>query len=118
MKFFYSLLLAFTIISCQTKKVAFQEKVNLIEVVQNPETVLVDVRVSEQFQEATAKNSINIPLAELENQAESLKDKKVVVFCNKGIQADRAYEILKKKGVEVYDGTTLQNIKAIQNLNH
>ena len=118
MKSFYTLLLALTLISCQTKTVTIQEKVNLIEVVQNPETVIVDVRIPEQFAEATAENAINIPLAEIENQAESLKGKKVVVFCNKGIQADQAYEILKKKGVEVYDGTTLQNIKAIQNLNH
>lgn len=104
--------------SCQTKTAAVQEKVNFIEVVQNPETVIVDVRIPEQFQEATAKNTINIPLAEIENKAESLKGKKVVVFCNKGIQADQAYEILKKRGVEVYDGKTLQNIKTIQNLNH
>jgi len=39
-----------------------------------------------------------------------------VVFCNKGIQADDAVEILEKKGIEVYDGKTLDNIKAIQNL--
>jgi rhodanese-related sulfurtransferase len=45
---------------------------------------------------------------------DSLKGKKVVVFCNKGIQADQAMEILKKNGVEAYDGTSLQNVKAIQ----
>lgn len=118
MKSFYILFLTLILSSCQTKKVAILEKPNLIEVVQSPETVIVDVRIPEQFTEATAENAINIPLAEIENQAESLKGKKVVVFCNKGIQADQAYEILKKKGVEVYDGTTLQNIKAIQNLNH
>ncbi|WP_435523057.1 hypothetical protein [Chryseobacterium indoltheticum] len=37
-----------------------------------------------------------------------------MVFCNKGIQADQAVEILKKNGVEVYDGTTWKNVKAIQ----
>jgi len=77
---------------------------------------LVDVRIPEQFAEATAENAINIPLAEIENRSSELKGKKVVVFCNKGIQADQAVEILKKNGVEVYDGTSLQNVKAIQNL--
>lgn len=80
----------------------------------SPDVVLVDVRVPEQYAEGTAKNAVNIPLAELSKNAESLKGKKVVVFCNKGIQADQALEILKKEDVEAYDGTTWKNVKAIQ----
>ncbi|WP_449400193.1 hypothetical protein [Chryseobacterium wanjuense] len=41
----------------------------------------------------------------------------MVVFCNKGIQADEAVQILKKNGVEVYDGTSWKNVKAIQDEN-
>ncbi len=89
-------------------------EVNIKEVVKSSDVTLVDVRVPEQYAEGTAKNAINIPLAEIENSAEALKGKKVVVFCNKGMQADQAIEILKKKGVEVYDGTTWKNVKAIQ----
>ena len=48
------------------------------------------------------------------NNIETLKGKKVVVFCNKGVQADQAMEILKKNGVEAYDGTSWKNVKAIQ----
>lgn len=91
-------------------------KTDIIELVKDPETILVDVRIPEQYVEGTAKDAINIPLAEIQNKAESLKGKKVVVFCNKGIQADDAVEILRKNGIEVYDGKTLDNIKAIQNL--
>lgn len=91
-------------------------KTDIIELVKDSETVLVDVRVPQQYAEGTADKAINIPLAEIQNKAESLKGKKVVVFCNKGIQADDAVEILKKNGIEVYDGKTLDNIKAIQNL--
>lgn len=86
------------------------------ELVKDPGTILIDVRVAKQYAEGTAKGAINIPLAEIQSKAESLKGKKVVVFCNKGIQADDAFKILKKNGVEVYDGKTLDNIKAIQNL--
>ena len=75
---------------------------------------MADVRIPEQYAAGTAKNAVNIPLAEMQNKAESLRGKKVVVFCNKGIQADQAMEILKKNGVEVYDGTSLYNVKAIQ----
>lgn len=91
-------------------------KTDIKKLVKDPETILVDVRIPEQYAEETAKDAINIPLAEIQNKAESLKGKKVVVFCNKGIQADDAVEILRKNGIEVYDGKTLDNIKAIQNL--
>lgn len=116
LKTFYLLILSFIVFSCKTQNVAANQKVNIIEVVKSQDVTLVDVRIPEQFAEATAENAINIPLAEIENRSSELKGKKVVVFCNKGIQADQAVEILKKKGVEVYDGTSLQNLKAIQNL--
>lgn len=107
----------FSLNACKTVSVQQNApKTDIKELVKNSETILVDVRIPEQYAEGTAKDAINIPLAEIQNKAESLKGKKVVVFCNKGIQADDAVEILKKNGVEVYDGTSLQNIKAIQNL--
>ena len=86
------------------------------QAVQSENIILLDVRVPEQFEKETAKNAVNIPLAELKNRTSELKDRKVVVFCNKGIQADEAYKILEKDGVEVYDGSTLKNVQAIQNL--
>lgn len=102
------------IAACKTATVAETPKANIREVVNSPGVTLVDVRVPEQYAEGTARNATNIPLAEIENNIASLKGKKVVVFCNKGIQADQAMEILKKNGVEVYDGTTWKNVKAIQ----
>ncbi|WP_051289133.1 rhodanese-like domain-containing protein [Chryseobacterium daeguense] len=104
----------FMLTACKTATVAEAPKANIREVVNSPDVTLVDVRIPEQYAEGTAKNAINIPLAEIENKAESLKGKKVVVFCNLGVQADKATEILKKNGVEVYDGTSWKNVKAIQ----
>jgi phage shock protein E len=105
----------FALNSCKTKSTSENTiKTNIKEVVKSPETILVDVRIPEQYAEETAKGAVNIPLAELQNNIDTLKGKKVVVFCNKGIQADEAVEILQKNGVEVYDGTTLKNVKAIQ----
>lgn len=107
----------FSLNACKTASIQQNvPKPDIKELVKNSETILVDVRIPEQYAEGTAKDAINIPLAEIQTKAESLKGKKVVVFCNKGIQADDAVEILKKNGVEVYDGKTLDNIKAIQNL--
>ncbi|MCD0478637.1 rhodanese-like domain-containing protein [Chryseobacterium sp. LC2016-29] len=109
------LISVFALNSCKTKAIAENNvKTNIKQIVKSSDVVLVDVRIPEQYSEATAKDAVNIPLAELQNNIENLKGKKVVVFCNKGIQADQAVEILKKNGVEVYDGTTWKNVKAIQ----
>lgn len=105
-------LLALT--SCKSNSTNNIQKTNLREVVNSSDATLVDVRIPEQYNAGTAKGAINIPLAEIQNNVDALKRKKVVVFCNKGIQADQAMEILKKNGVEVYDGTSWKNVKAIQ----
>ncbi|MGE8556250.1 MAG: rhodanese-like domain-containing protein [Chryseobacterium jejuense] len=100
--------------SCKTTHFAEAPKANIKEVVMSSDVTLVDVRIPEQYAAGTAKNAINIPLADIQNKLETLKGKKVVVFCNKGVQADQAIEILKKNGVEAYDGTSWKNVKGIQ----
>ena len=100
--------------SCKTTHTAGAPKANIKEVVTSSDVTLVDVRIPEQYAAGTAKNAINIPLAEIQNNIETLKGKKVVVFCNKGVQADQAMEILKKNGVEAYDGTSWKNVRGIQ----
>lgn len=84
-------------------------------IIKSSDVTFIDVRISEQFQEATVPNAINIPLADLENNLDKLRTKdKIVVFCNRGVQADSAIKILKEKGIDhVYDGTTWKNVNAI-----
>ncbi|TZF93092.1 rhodanese-like domain-containing protein [Chryseobacterium panacisoli] len=108
------LAIAFTLTACKTSHTAVTPKANIREIVNSSDVTLVDVRIPEQYAAGTAKNAINLPLAELQNNIETLKGKKVVVFCNKGVQADQAMEILKKNRVEAYDGTSWKNVKAIQ----
>ncbi|EJL73706.1 rhodanese-like domain-containing protein [Chryseobacterium populi] len=113
---FFGLIIAasFILSACKTADTTQVFQTNIREVVNSSDATLIDVRIPEQYAEGTAKNAINIPLAEIPNNIEALKGKKVVVFCNKGIQADQALEILKKNGVEAYDGTSWKNVKAIQ----
>jgi len=108
------LIIIITLSSCKTNNTTIEPKANIKEVVNSSDVTLVDVRIPEQYAAGTAKNAINIPLADIQNNIETLKGKKVVVFCNKGVQADQAMEILKKNGVEAYDGTSWKNVKAIQ----
>ncbi|MDQ1098075.1 MULTISPECIES: rhodanese-like domain-containing protein [Chryseobacterium] len=90
----------------------------LTDIINSADVVLVDVRIPEQYREGTADRAVNIPLRELPKRINELKGKKVVVFCNKGIQADQAMQILKKNRIKAYDGTTWKNIQAIQHLNN
>lgn len=116
--FIFAVSVSAIVSACKTSVTThINNSANIKEVVDSSDVTLVDVRIPEQYKEGTAKNAINIPLADIQNNVNSLKGKKVVVFCNKGIQADQAAQILKKNGVEVYDGTSWKNIKAIQEEN-
>lgn len=109
------------LMSCQSQSnlQSSPEKTNIKEIVNDPEVTIVDVRIPEEYNASTAHNAVNIPLAEIENNLEFFKkQKKVVLFCNRGIQAAKALDILKKNGVEnVYSGTNWKNVKAIQEEN-
>lgn len=103
--------------SCRTVNVEEQvSRTEIKQMVTNPETVLVDVRIPEEFAEKTAKGAINIPLATVEQNLDFLKkQKQIIVFCNRGRQSDEAIEILKKNGItNVYSAKTVQNVEAIQ----
>lgn len=106
------------IVSCKTA-VAENPLVqpNVAELVMDSRTTLVDVRIPEQFNEKTAKNAVNIPLAEIKNNLAFFRSKEqIVVFCNTGKQAGKAMEILRKNGVKnAVSGKTVHNIIAIQN---
>lgn len=104
--------------SCKTATpVEEVSRVEIKEMVTNPETTLVDVRIPEEFSEKTAESAINIPLAKIEENLDFFrKQKQVVLFCNRGRQSEEAIEILRKNGItNVYSGKTVQNIEAIKN---
>lgn len=110
------LVAAISLMSCKTATLPERPVGNVKEIVMDDETLLVDVRIPEEFSAQTASDkAINIPLAELENNLDTIKShKKMVVFCNKGRQADQAMDILLKNGItNVYDGSTWQNVRAI-----
>ncbi len=109
----------FAAVSCTTAVHNVEvQRPNMVEMVNSPETTLVDVRIPAEFEQKTAKNAVNIPLAEIENNLEFFrKQKQVVVFCNRGLQAQSALDILRKHGIEnVVSAKTLENVSAIQNI--
>ena len=120
MKYWSFIILAILCLtSCTSKQNIATSTPDIKGIIADSETILVDVRIKEQFNEKTAPNSVNIPLAEIENNLEFLRGQKnIVVFCNSGRQADEAIKTLHKKGIHnVYDGTTWKNVRAIQDEN-
>ena len=96
--FLYLGVLAAVFFSCATKSHAETiNPANFKEIVKNPITILVDVRIPEEFSEKTAKGAVNIPLAKIEDNISFFKNQKsTVLFCNCIIQSEKAFEILIK----------------------
>ena len=106
-----------TVVSCAPTAVPTDaNRTHIKEVVKDSETAIVDVRVPSDFEKGTAHNAVNIPLAEIEAQADFFSNKKnIVVFCNSGRQSQMAIEKLHQLGIDnAYDGINWKNVKAIQ----
>ncbi len=66
------------------------------------DTVIIDVRSQEEAGTGMIKGAKNVPDSEIMDRlAEIPKDKKIVTYCNTGVQAEMAYHKLKEKGYNV-----------------
>ena len=75
--------------------------------------ILLDVRTKEEYKQGAGRNSINIPLDNLNNNLSKLKkDKPIIAVCASGVRSRSAVNILKDKGFqEVYNGGSWFNFK-------
>lgn len=65
----------------------------------NGNFAFIDVRTMEEYELKTIDKAVNIPLAEIRNQLQSVpSDRPVVVFCNYGKKGYFAYRILEQNG--------------------
>ncbi len=66
------------------------------------DTVVLDVRSQEEANAGMIKGARVVPDAEiLDRLGEVPKDKKIITYCNTGVQAEMAYHKLKEKGYSV-----------------
>lgn len=74
---------------------------------------LLDVREPKELTElGTLKGYVNIPVGELEKRLSEIpKGKLIVTFCNKGVRASRAADILTKAGYKVAGACGLSDYK-------
>ena len=80
----------------------------------NDNVIILDVRSIQEYKEGYITGSINIPLHDLEKDAERKISKQsiIIVYCSAGIRSKKAIKILKKLGYK-----NLYNIEGgIENL--
>lgn len=85
-------------------------KVNCHELLDNG-AVLIDVRTPEEFAQGHAKGSKNIPLNTIASKSKKIADlkKPIVLCCRSGMRSGQATAMLKRNGIEAYNGGPWNN---------
>ena len=75
--------------------------------------LIVDVRSPQEFASGHIDGSVNMPLDSINSKASFLKKggKPVITCCRSGARSGMAEEVLKKAGVEVYNGGAWGNLQ-------
>ena len=79
---------------------------NLVELINDSQTTIVDVRTTKEFLQGNVKGSINIPLLEVVDRVEELKQMQpLVLCCLSGVRSGNATAYLQAQGCgKVYNG--------------
>jgi len=90
----------------------FGKKVDLKEVISGG-AVILDVRTKGEYQSGHLRNSLNIPLDNLQSNLKKLnKNRAIVTCCASGARSGAARRILKSNGfTEVHNGGSWQSLK-------
>jgi rhodanese-related sulfurtransferase len=80
-------------------------EVNYAELMKNG-ALIIDVRTPGEFKSGHIKGSINIPLDDIRNKTNELKQKNKVIItcCRSGNRSGMAKSILSSAGIECYNG--------------
>ncbi len=90
-----------------------QEEI-LIEVVRRG-PYIIDVRTPAEYKMGHVQQAVNISLDQIAANAEMIKKigKPVITCCQGGGRSSRARRILRRKGIEVYNGGGWVNLKLL-----
>jgi phage shock protein E len=68
--------------------------------------IILDVRTPEEFSAGHIEEAINIPIDQLEEQLDILKQqhKTFIIVCKSGARSSKAATMLKKAGIESFNG--------------
>lgn len=76
------------------------------KLIKDNDCVILDVRTAEEFQNGNAAGSVNIPLGEIVDRLEEIKELKtpLILCCASGARSGRATEFLSLYDIECYNG--------------
>ena len=91
------------------------KKRKIVEELINNGAKIIDVRTESEFKAGNIKNSINIPLSDLNKRISDFnqKEDKIITVCAAGVRAESAKIIFKEKGFEVENGGKWSNLKGL-----
>jgi phage shock protein E len=77
-----------------------------LKVLHEQGAIIIDVRTNGEFSSGHIKNAINIPVNSISSKLNDLKKKgkPVITCCASGMRSSSAASILKKAGIEAYNG--------------
>jgi rhodanese-related sulfurtransferase len=75
--------------------------------------VVVDVRTVAEFRTGHIKNAVNVPLDKISTELSLIKkiNKPIIAVCRSGSRSSIAVNILKKAGIEAYNGGAWDMLK-------
>ena len=83
----------------------------ILDVMNNNNVLLVDVREPFEFNMGHAKGSLNIPLGQIPHKVEYFKEqnKPIIFYCRSGNRCGQAVAYLKASGVtDIYNGGSVE----------
>jgi len=68
--------------------------------------IIIDVRTKGEFSQGNFKGSVNVPLDKINDTINKIKSKNkpVITVCKSGMRSGQAASVLKRNGVEAYNG--------------
>jgi len=86
------------------------------EIIKNKQGTIVDVRTPAEFMGGNAEQSINIPLQELQQRLEDIKNLKqpLVLCCASGGRSGQATQFLMQQGIQCYNAGSWLDVNYYQ----
>ena len=89
---------------------------NIEKIIQDGQCTIVDVRTPSEFMGGNVAGSINIPLQEIDERIEELKNLKqpLVLCCASGARSGQVCRYLLEQGIECHNGGSWLSVNQYQ----
>ena len=89
---------------------------NAEKIIKEKKGPIIDVRSPDEFRVGNVSNSINIPLQEIQQRIDELKNLKqpIMLCCASGNRSGKATQILAQQGIECWNGGSWLDVNFYQ----